>query len=94
MERGTRGVLNAVLGPRTAALRETDVVFRMPVPGRDHGYMSLPSRRQVSVDHRNNLVAVGNRQTAARTEIVLHVYYDQRITWMECPLRHEYLLRR
>ena len=106
MKRGPIGALEAMLGPkRLLAIWHRDafewarsrmrcdertVARRMPILGQHHVIKAFGE----TVDNRHHGIAFGNRKRAARTEIVLHIDYQQQVIVGWSDLHARFLLIR
>lgn len=80
MELGAMGVLDAVWWPWASLGFEGYVIRRVPISRGEDSCMCLLEDFYVVIKRGNYLVAFGNRQRAAWTEIVLHVHNYKRVS--------------
>ena len=66
--------------PGTATLSEADVIGRMPIPRCKDGNAVRSRLRHPFIKDRHNLIAIRNRQGAARTKVILHINDQQCVT--------------
>src|SRR5712692_1677260 len=78
MEFGTRCVLHAMRRPDATLCFERNMVFRMPVSGKDHRQILLREHLYHLVEGSYDLVSVPNRKRSSRAEVTLDVNDDQR----------------
>src|SRR5665213_2110570 len=77
-------VLNAMRWPYPTSLFEADMVSRVPIARRVYRHIRSNGGVDPSVENGNHLVATVDGQRAARTEVLLHIDYDQGVTGPEC----------
>lgn len=56
------------------------MIRRVPVTGSKDRQLMRSKIRQVTVEQRNDYIATGNCEAAARQKIILHIRHDQGIT--------------
>src|SRR5262249_40049831 len=73
MEVGSRGALNTMRWPGTAAFPETHMLRRVPVSRCKDGNASSQGQFDPVIEDRNHLVTLFHSQSSPGTEIILHV---------------------
>lgn len=75
--------LNAMRRRWSACVMKARVAERMPVARGDDSNVSRDRFLNQRIDQWDDLIAVGDRQRAARAEVALQVYDDERIARLE-----------
>src|SRR6516164_653861 len=80
-------ILDTMWRPQPAVLLKTDMGDRMPVARSVNGDALGDGGRDPTIQHRHHIVALFDRQGAARTEIVLDINNNKCITRLKDILR-------